>query len=151
LIGERLVNFTAREYWIENYATAGRDSKAPNSMWQKRPRGQLIKCAEAQALRKAWPELGAQPTAEEMEGKESAPYEREINPAPAQSNEPAQLPPMDDAVFAKNFPSYEKGIVSGRKKHDDVINTLLSKYALSNDQINAIKSIAAPIEGEVVE
>lgn len=70
LMGDRLVSFTAREYWIENYATAGRDTKAPNQMWQKRPRGQLVKCTEAQALRKGWPELGAQPTAEEMEGKE---------------------------------------------------------------------------------
>jgi phage recombination protein Bet len=70
LIGDRLVTFTAREYWIENYATAGKDSSAPNAMWKKRPRGQLVKCAEAQALRKGWPELGAQPTAEEMEGKE---------------------------------------------------------------------------------
>lgn len=38
-------------------------------MWKKRPYGQLSKCAEAQALRKAWPEIGQQPTAEEMEGK----------------------------------------------------------------------------------
>lgn len=70
IVGDRVVMFTAREYWIENYATAGRDSKSPNAMWQKRPRGQLVKCTEAQALRKGWPELGAQPTAEEMEGKE---------------------------------------------------------------------------------
>ena len=70
IVGDRIVEFTAREYWIENYATAGRDTKTPNAMWQKRPRGQLVKCTEAQALRKGWPELGAQPTAEEMEGKE---------------------------------------------------------------------------------
>lgn len=70
LIGERIVGFTAREYWVENYATASKDSQAPNAMWKKRPRAQLVKCTEAQALRKAWPELGAQPTAEEMEGKE---------------------------------------------------------------------------------
>lgn len=61
--------FPAREYWLENYATSGRDSQAPNSMWRRRPYGQLTKCAEAQALRKAFPEFGAQPTAEEVEGK----------------------------------------------------------------------------------
>lgn len=65
-----VAEFTAKEFWKENYATKSRDDKAPNAMWQKRPYGQLSKCAEAQALRKAFHELGAQPTAEEMEGKE---------------------------------------------------------------------------------
>lgn len=69
VVGAHIVEFTAREYWLENYATAGRDSDSPNAMWTKRPRGQIAKCAEAQALRKAFPEVGAQPTAEEMEGK----------------------------------------------------------------------------------
>ncbi len=62
--------FSAKEYWIENYATAGSDTDTPNAMWRKRPFGQLAKCTEAQGLRKAFPEaVGSQPTAEEMEGK----------------------------------------------------------------------------------
>lgn len=65
MIGGTRVPFTACEYWSENYATAGRDSDAPNAMWLRRPRGQIAKCAEAQALRKAFPELGSQPTADE--------------------------------------------------------------------------------------
>lgn len=65
LLGGDRVPFTALEFWEENYATQKRDSDAPNAMWKRRPRGQIAKCAEAQALRKAFPELGAQPTADE--------------------------------------------------------------------------------------
>lgn len=65
-------DFTAVEYWTENYAVKGGKERsiAPNAMWTKRPRGQIAKCASAQALRNAFPEIAAQYTAEEMEGKE---------------------------------------------------------------------------------
>jgi phage recombination protein Bet len=69
LVGGTTAEFTATERWVENYATKGRDSAQPNAMWTKRPYGQLAKCAEAQALRKAFPEIGAGPTADEMIGK----------------------------------------------------------------------------------
>jgi len=66
-----IVEFTAKEFWRENYAVKGGQDKsiAPNAMWAKRPYGQIAKCAEAQALRKAFPEIGSEPTADEMEGK----------------------------------------------------------------------------------
>lgn len=69
-IGQHVAEFTAKELWVENYATAGTDTDAPNAMWGKRPYGQLAKVAEAQALRQAFPELlGGTHTADEMEGK----------------------------------------------------------------------------------
>jgi len=70
LVGGEPRPFTALEYWAENYATKGRDSDAPNEMWGRRRRGQIAKCAEAQALRKAFPEVGSMPTADEVEGRE---------------------------------------------------------------------------------
>lgn len=69
MAGGKIVSYTAIEYWKENYATEGGNATAPNSMWKKRPRAQLAKCTEAQVLRKAWPEVGQEATAEEMEGK----------------------------------------------------------------------------------
>lgn len=83
LVGGFRCAFPAREYWIENYATAGRDSEAPNAMWAKRTIGQLVKCAEAQALRKGFPEVGSQPTAEEMEGRAYETIEAEPTPTAA--------------------------------------------------------------------
>lgn len=88
-----IAEFTAKEYWIENYAVKGGKEKsiAPNAMWTKRPRGQIGKCAAAQALRLAFPEMGAQPTAEEMEGKT------------LQQDEPHHPEPLADYVDPKMF------------------------------------------------
>lgn len=61
--------FTHRARFAEECATKA-DGHI-NAMWTKRPVGQLDKCAEAGALRKAFPEdLGGLMSAEEAEGKE---------------------------------------------------------------------------------
>ena len=71
LEGQRFAFVGPKVYWKETYSTASNNTPKPNSMWGKRPFGQIEKCAEAAALRAAFPEeLGGQPTAEEMEGKE---------------------------------------------------------------------------------
>lgn len=56
-----------RVYWLETYATAGRNTDLPNEMWRDRPRGQLEKCSESAALRRAFPEeLGGDYINDEM-------------------------------------------------------------------------------------
>lgn len=79
-------DFEAEEYWDENYANKGKDkitkevNPAPNDMWAKRRRGQLAKCTEAQALRKAFPGIvSSVPTFEEMEGKELGKVDKAIS------------------------------------------------------------------------
>ena len=71
LVGGHKVAFVGpKVFWMETYATAGRDTKKPNAMWLKRPRGQVEKCAEAAALRRAFPEeIGNEYAAEEIEGQ----------------------------------------------------------------------------------
>lgn len=69
MVGGARCAFTGpKVYWLEAYATKSRDDASPNSMWQKRPWGQLEKCAEAAALRRAFPEESSM-TADEMFGR----------------------------------------------------------------------------------
>ncbi len=102
--------FTARVRWMESYATASRDTDAPNDMWRKRPYGQLDKCVEAAALRLAFPEeVGNEYAAEEMEGKvrfdgESAPFvePKRRGPPAAPSIVKAEDAVIEDAVIVED-------------------------------------------------
>ena len=58
-----------RVIWKETYSQM-KGTPVPNARWQRAPWQMLEKCAEAAALRKAFPEeLGSMYAAEEMEGK----------------------------------------------------------------------------------
>ena len=130
----QIAEFAATERWKENYATAGKASKQPNSMWARRPYAQLAKCAEAQALRKAFPEVGSAPTADEMEGKEidMGHIDRqtgEVTPAPR-----AELLPYADASIVSNMEGWRAVVNSGRKTVDGLIATLKTKATISHAQ-----------------
>lgn len=144
-----IVEFSAKEFWRENYASAGRDKPEPNTTWKKRPFAQLAKCCEAQALRKAFPEVGAQATADEMEGQEI-----EINPGHAASTNNGQ-PPIDhtpspiefysEASFTKNFADWKSRIESGTRTADQIINMVQKKSPLTEEQISKIRAcVVAP-------
>ena len=132
-----IAEFSAIEYWIENYATKGGKEKsvAPNSMWEKRPRGQIAKCAQAQALRIAFPELGAAPTADEMEGKTIHQAEVDITPAAK------TLPAYSTESFDKNIDAWKKMIQYGKQTAAQIIAKVSTIAILSETQKAEIESI----------
>jgi phage recombination protein Bet len=89
-------------HWLEAYAKWA-DTEVPNDMWANRSVGQLEKCAEAGALRRAFPEeIGNDLTAEEMAGQritDGAPVTPEkpkpesVTP-PSAGGERKPLPPL---------------------------------------------------------
>tara|TARA_R110000772_G_scaffold4573_6_gene16378 strand:+ start:2644 stop:3471 length:828 start_codon:yes stop_codon:yes gene_type:complete len=99
-----IAEFSAIEFWKENYATKGRDSVSPNAMWGKRPYGQIAKCAEAQALRKAFPEFGSAPTVDEMEGKEI-----DVTPTSSKEELPIEYITVDQATCLNDLCAEVKG------------------------------------------
>lgn len=136
-----VAEFTAVEYWIENYAIKGgkEQDQSPNAMWMKRKRGQLAKCTQAQALRMAFPEAtGAGPTAEEMEGK--AIIEGEAVQVARVDPRPAELPMYPEADFAANLAKWWDVIASGRKSADDLIAMLQTKARFTAEQLDAIRN-----------
>lgn len=142
LASGHIAQFTAVEYWIENYAIKGgkEQDQSPNAMWTKRPRGQLAKCAQAQALRMAFPEAtGAMPTAEEMEGRDiiegTATVVSQGKP-PA----PAELPFYSEADFAANLPKWWALIANGKSTADEVIAKVQTKGRLTEAQIKEIRN-----------
>lgn len=97
-----------KTFWLENYATAKRDTTRPNEMWNDRPYGQLAKVSEANALRIAFPEdIGHEMSMEEMAGKvifdaqsdESDRFVRALRPRPQDfALEAPKEEPLPDAL-----------------------------------------------------
>jgi phage recombination protein Bet len=146
-----IAEFSATERWKENYAVKGgqQKSQAPNAMWYKRPYGQLAKCAEAQALRKAFPECGSQPTADEMEGK-IIDVTDAVNHSAEQQQEDTPPEFYPDKRFTKNSPVWKAGMKDKTMTLEGIKATLKTKnLELTPDQLKELDEEI--IEGTVVE
>ena len=141
-----IVEFSAVERWKENYAVKGGKEKsiAPNAMWAKRPYGQISKCAEAQALRKAFPEVGAQPTADEMEGK-SLTEDNVIEGQFRKEPEKPEMPALTADLLEKQKPRILQALTAGTSTADGIIAKLQTKYVVDGAMQEAIRVMATPV------
>ena len=156
-----IAEFSAKEMWKENYATKSKDSLAPNKMWGRRPYAQLVKCAESQALRKAFPEISAQPAATETvtvpievvdpETGEIVTIHSVCEPEPARPEpvatkatvmEQQVLPEYPAESLEENLPKWRDLIESGRKTADAIIASVQRHARLSAEQIEKIRALA---------
>jgi len=140
-----VVDFTAKEFWKENYSVKGGKDKsvAPNAMWTKRPYGQIAKCAEAQALRKAFPEIGSEPTADEMAGKTLNEFAETVDASTGEiTKTPAPTRPVwPEDSFAAQLERWGKAVTSGLKSVDDIEAMAKAKGDLTDEQVARIKAL----------
>lgn len=137
-----MANFTAREFWKENYAVKGGKEKsiAPNAMWTKRPYGQIAKCAEAQALRKAFPEVGSQPTADEMEGKSIDMGMADVVGAPPPPPAPPEKPEFTEEHLTQRLAKIAE-FYKGGKTAGDIIDFYSLKAKLPEAMQKRIRGL----------
>jgi phage recombination protein Bet len=140
-----IVEFSAKELWKENYATKSAKSIEPNVMWKRRPYGQLAKCAEAQALRKAFPEIGSQPTADEMEGKSFDGETIDGSTGEIIQQRKSEKPALEEysaEKFEANKAVWRDLVLSGKKTAAEMVEWLSKRAILSEDQKLEIDSWA---------
>lgn len=53
--------------------------------------------------------------------------------------------------FDTNFPKWEKAIETGKKTADEIVAMVSTKAKLTDEQVNMIKAVAAPIDAEVAQ
>lgn len=98
--GQRVAFPGPRCYWTE-YFSGAKGTQVPNARWCRAPFQMLEKCAEAAALRKAFPEeFGDEATAEEMEGRayQGPDHAKDVTPADDAPARPARADFADGGV-----------------------------------------------------
>lgn len=128
IVGGQSMPFKARAYWSE-YAQFYNGK--PSDMWGRMPRNQLSKCAEALALRKAFPQdLAGIYTDDEMGHADRGDQHRGPSaPAPAAAAPPASkqdLKALGDAAAAC-------GLVEPGEVHDAVVSIIGRDIASAAD------------------
>lgn len=141
--GQRLAFVGPRVYWREAYAPVKKDDPTPNSMWSRRPRGQLDKCAEAAALRAAFPEaIGGELCAEEASGIVLGDQQRTPQANGSRADQVAAM--LGEPAAPEAEPADEAG------KSDDLKQRIADRIAAAatTDEVEALKRLIDDANGQ---
>ncbi|HKY85820.1 MAG TPA: phage recombination protein Bet [Pseudorhodoplanes sp.] len=166
IVAGHLVKFVGPKVsWLESYATIG-NTDLPNKMWQERPEGQLEKCAEAAALRRAFPEeIGNELAAEEMIGRHVQDLELHAettaaspageatsnrDAAPPRAAPKAQEPPKDGEVRDGTPPRRAPAAEPPKEQPKEKADPISTGRQPANDQIktSTVQPFAISGKGE---
>ncbi len=126
-----------------DYIQSKSKATSAKSPWSTFP-NEMRKKAIIKRASKSWPKTSprlaeAIQIVNEHEGLDLTGEAQEV------AEEPAGLPPYDDAQFQERLPVYEEWIKSGTRTKEEILNTLTTRFTLSEEQLNFINSIQ-PLE-----
>ena len=139
--------------WRETYATMGA-SDVPNEMWATRPYGQLEKCAEAAALRRAFPEeIGSDYIPEEVgKVKDISPQTADPGTGGVRGLEQRLLAPSqraeaeNDARVVDFTPIQAEVVDAGGNGEETATQTTKAPARLTPDSIAKLKGLASSLD-----
>lgn len=152
MVGGEKCAFTSKLFWKQEYKTAKNDTTAPNSMWAKRSYSQLEKCAEAAALRMAFPEeIGNDYIAEEAFDANDA----MVNVTPSKTANAHQVPAMLEKSFnvidlkatevnkTEDYVDFSESMATENEVVIDNSEAIEAAFKKVSDDLRSMKSIKA--------
>ena len=118
-------------------SSKAKSAKSPWNTWY----GEMAKKTIIKRASKSWPKTSPRLAEAIQVVNEHEGLDLSSEAAHAEKAEPECLPEYDEESFNERFKNYEEWIRSGTRTKEEIINTLTTRFTLSEDQLNKINSV----------